>query len=101
MMGGWRRPMTLGAICANLAAIQFLRGRSWASPSRSRRRERWALGAVAGPKSVAAVARAAGSRPAADERELLSGADYFLSILPPDQAEALASRLAPALQSLA
>ena len=37
----------------------------------------------------------------ADERELLDGADFFLSILPPDQAEALASRLAPALQSLA
>ena len=45
-------------------------------------------------------ARAAGMQPAADERELLSGADYFLSILPPDQAEGLASRLAPALQSL-
>jgi putative dehydrogenase len=46
-------------------------------------------------------ARAAGMNPAADERELLAGADYFLSILPPDQAEALAARLAPALQSLA
>ncbi|HWB51104.1 MAG TPA: DUF1932 domain-containing protein [Stellaceae bacterium] len=46
-------------------------------------------------------AKAAGMQPAADERELLSGADYFLSILPPDQAEGLASRLAPALQSLA
>jgi putative dehydrogenase len=45
-------------------------------------------------------ARAAGMTPAADERELLSGADYFLSILPPDQALALAGRLAPALQSL-
>jgi 3-hydroxyisobutyrate dehydrogenase-like beta-hydroxyacid dehydrogenase len=45
-------------------------------------------------------AKAAGMRPAADERELLAGADYFLSILPPDQAEGLASRLAPALQSL-
>ena len=39
-------------------------------------------------------------QPVADERELLQGADYFLSILPPDQAEGLASRLAPALQSL-
>jgi L-threonate 2-dehydrogenase len=46
-------------------------------------------------------AKKAGMQPAADERELLAGADYFLSILPPDQAEALASRLAPALQSLA
>jgi putative dehydrogenase len=45
-------------------------------------------------------AKAAGMTPAADERELLSGADYFLSILPPDQALALAGRLAPALQSL-
>jgi len=45
-------------------------------------------------------ASAAGMKPAADERELLAGADYFLSILPPDQAEALAARLAPALQSL-
>src|ERR1700722_5931232 len=45
-------------------------------------------------------ARAAGMTQAGDERELLSGADYFLSILPPDQAEKLASRMAPALQSL-
>jgi L-threonate 2-dehydrogenase len=46
-------------------------------------------------------AGAAGMTPVADERELLAGADYFLSILPPDQAEGLASRLTPALQSLA
>jgi L-threonate 2-dehydrogenase len=45
-------------------------------------------------------AKAAGMQPVADERDLLSGADYFLSILPPDQALALANRLAPALQSL-
>jgi 3-hydroxyisobutyrate dehydrogenase-like beta-hydroxyacid dehydrogenase len=45
-------------------------------------------------------AKAAGMQPAADERELLSGADYFLSILPPAEAEALATRMAPALQSL-
>jgi L-threonate 2-dehydrogenase len=45
-------------------------------------------------------ARGAGMKPVADERELLCGADYFLSILPPDQAENLAGRLAPALQSL-
>jgi putative dehydrogenase len=51
-------------------------------------------------EASAGRARAAGMRPAADERELLAGADYFLSILPPDQAEALAERLAPALQSL-
>jgi L-threonate 2-dehydrogenase len=51
-------------------------------------------------EASAGRAKAAGMRPAADERELLSGADYFLSILPPDQAEALAERLAPALRSL-
>src|SRR6202046_366645 len=52
-------------------------------------------------EASAGRARAAGMSPAADERALLSGADYFLSLLPPDQAEALAERLAPALQSLA
>jgi len=51
-------------------------------------------------EASAGRARAAGMQPVADERELLSGADFFLSILPPDQAEGLASRLAPALQSL-
>ncbi|HVH77839.1 MAG TPA: DUF1932 domain-containing protein [Stellaceae bacterium] len=45
-------------------------------------------------------AKAAGMEPVGDERALLSGADYFLSILPPDQAIGLAERLAPALQSL-
>lgn len=52
-------------------------------------------------EASAGRARAAGMEPAADERELLAGADYFLSIVPPDQAEALAGRLASALQSLA
>jgi L-threonate 2-dehydrogenase len=52
-------------------------------------------------EASAGRAKTAGMQPVADERELLAGADYFLSILPPDQAEALASRLAPALQSLA
>jgi putative dehydrogenase len=51
-------------------------------------------------EASAARAKASGMQAAADERDLLQGADYFLSILPPDQAEALASRLAPALQSL-
>ena len=37
---------------------------------------------------------------AANERELLSGADFFLSILPPGEAEALAQHLAPALKAL-
>jgi 3-hydroxyisobutyrate dehydrogenase-like beta-hydroxyacid dehydrogenase len=51
-------------------------------------------------EASAGRAKAAGMKPAAGERELLDGADYFLSILPPDQAEALAERLKPALQSL-
>jgi L-threonate 2-dehydrogenase len=51
-------------------------------------------------EASAGRARAAGMEPAASERELLDGADYFLSILPPDQAVGLAERLAPALQSL-
>jgi 3-hydroxyisobutyrate dehydrogenase-like beta-hydroxyacid dehydrogenase len=45
-------------------------------------------------------AKAAGMAPAANERELLSGADFFLSILPPGEAEPLARRLAPALAAL-
>lgn len=46
-------------------------------------------------------ARAAGMQSAADEKALLDGADVFLSILPPDQAENLARQLAPALTALA
>ncbi len=45
-------------------------------------------------------ARAAGMQPAADERALLSGADFFLSILPPGEAENIARQLAPALTAL-
>ena len=45
-------------------------------------------------------AKAAGMAPATNEHELLSGADFFLSILPPGDAEALARQLAPALKSL-
>src|SRR5271166_4579575 len=45
-------------------------------------------------------ARAAGMEPAADEHALLAGADFFLSILPPGDAEALAQRLTPALKAL-
>ena len=45
-------------------------------------------------------ARVAGMQPAADEHALLSGADFFLSILPPGDAEALAQRLTPALKAL-
>src|SRR5438132_6842777 len=45
-------------------------------------------------------AKAAGMAAAANERELLSGADFFLSILPPGEAESLAHRLAPTLTAL-
>jgi putative dehydrogenase len=45
-------------------------------------------------------ARAAGMQPAADEKALLSGADFFLSILPPGEAESIARQLAPALSAL-
>ena len=45
-------------------------------------------------------ARTAGMEPAADEHALLAGADFFLSILPPGEAEGLAEQLAPALQAL-
>jgi 3-hydroxyisobutyrate dehydrogenase-like beta-hydroxyacid dehydrogenase len=37
---------------------------------------------------------------ATDERALLDGADFFLSILPPGEAEPLARRLAPTLAAL-
>jgi putative dehydrogenase len=45
-------------------------------------------------------ARAAGMKPAADEKALLAGADIFLSILPPGEAAPLARRLAPILAAL-
>src|SRR5437667_5555133 len=45
-------------------------------------------------------ARAAGMVAAADEHALLAGVDFFLSILPPGEAEPLARRLAPALSAL-
>lgn len=45
-------------------------------------------------------ARAAGMKPMNGEQDLLDGADFFLSILPPGEAETLASRLAPALTAL-
>src|SRR5438270_9299677 len=45
-------------------------------------------------------ARTAGMKPAADEKALLQGADFFLSILPPGEAENLARYLAPALSAL-
>ena len=45
-------------------------------------------------------AKAAGMAPTANEHELLAGADFFLSILPPGEAETLAQYLAPALKAL-
>jgi L-threonate 2-dehydrogenase len=45
-------------------------------------------------------ARAAGMKPAPDERALLDGADFFLAILPPREVENLAQRLAPALWAM-
>src|SRR5207302_2648184 len=45
-------------------------------------------------------ARAAGMKPAADEKALADGADFFLSILPPGEAEALARQMAPGLAEL-
>ena len=45
-------------------------------------------------------AKAAGMAAAADERELLSDADFFLSVLPPGEAETLAGKLAPTLMTL-
>src|SRR5258708_34403499 len=46
-------------------------------------------------------ARIAGMKPASDEKALLDGADFVLSILPPGEAENLARQLAPALSALA
>src|SRR6266849_10717985 len=45
-------------------------------------------------------ARAAGMKPAPDERALLDGADFFLAILPPSEVENLARQLAPVLSAL-
>ena len=54
-------------------------------------------------RSAASAGRAkvAGMVAAPDERALLAGADYFLSILPPGEAEGLARALAPTLTALA
>jgi putative dehydrogenase len=53
-------------------------------------------------RSAASAARAeqAGMIAVADERALLDGAQFFLSILPPGEAEGLARRLAPALTAM-
>src|SRR6266571_4543179 len=42
----------------------------------------------------------AGMKPAANEKALLDGADFFLAILPPNEVENLARQLAPALTAL-
>ena len=53
-------------------------------------------------RSAGSAKRAAdaGMQPMADEKALLDGADFFLSILPPGEAEALARQMAPALAEL-
>jgi L-threonate 2-dehydrogenase len=51
-------------------------------------------------RASAERAEKAGMIAAANARELLTGADFFLSILPPGEAEALAQHLAPALTAL-
>src|SRR5271170_1428008 len=51
-------------------------------------------------RASAERAKAAGMTAAANEYELLAGADFFLSILPPGESEALARQLAPALTAL-
>ena len=57
---------------------------------------------LSGRSAVSAErARAAGMQAMASERGLLDGADFFLSILPPGEAENIARQLAPALTSLA
>src|SRR5271154_1304812 len=54
-------------------------------------------------RSAASVARAqlAGAESFDDDRALLDGADFMLSVVPPGEARALARRLAPALQAVA
>ena len=51
-------------------------------------------------RASAERAKAAGMAATTDERDLLSGADFFLSILPPGEAEPLARKLAPTLATL-
>jgi len=51
-------------------------------------------------RASAKRATAAGMAAATDERDLLLGADFFLSILPPGEAEPLARKLAPTLAAL-
>src|SRR5579863_3737234 len=48
----------------------------------------------------AARAREAGMEAAVDERALLAGADFFLSVLPPAAAEGLARHLMPSFAAL-
>src|ERR1700691_6557499 len=52
-------------------------------------------------RSAASVdrARLAGAESFDDDRALLDGADFMLSVVPPGDARALARRLAPALQA--
>lgn len=58
--------------------------------------------ALAGRSAASAGrARAAGVEAAGGDRELLDGADFVLSVVPPGEARNLAKRLAPALQAVA
>ncbi|HEV8677771.1 MAG TPA: DUF1932 domain-containing protein [Stellaceae bacterium] len=84
--------------------VAILAQGSMGSAVGKRLRERGAeVRTLLGGRSAASAerARAAGMTPAADERAMLDGADFFLSILPPGEAENLAQRLAPTLSGLA
>ncbi len=52
-------------------------------------------------EASAARAQAAGAESFDDDRDLLDGADFMLSVVPPGSARDLARRLAPALQAVA
>src|SRR5487761_1752144 len=57
---------------------------------------------LAGRSEASAVrAKAAGAKAVGSERELIEGADFVLSVVPPGEARNLAKRLAPALQAVA
>jgi len=56
---------------------------------------------LAGRSEASAVrAKAAGAEAVGDDRELLEGADFVLSVVPPGEARNLAKRLAPGLQAV-
>ncbi len=70
--------------------------------ARLRSRGAWVRTSLAGrSEASAARAQAAGAEAAAGDRDLLDGADFMLSVVPPAEARALAGRLAPALHAVA